>query len=91
MYIINIYSVNIVISLTLFLFIFLDNINESGGDMIIFIFSFIACILHEFALFIYIMISKRKNYRVFIVVLLLNIMYSLFMKYFGYDVRNLLS
>jgi hypothetical protein len=78
----NIY-VNIAISLISFVLIFYLNLAKSGGDIAIVIMSILFCLIQLFFLLVYGLITKKINFKLMLIVVVLQIVELVFFFSFG--------
>jgi len=83
--------INIIISLFVFSWIFYSFCKESGGDMIIIVYSIMFGIFHSLSILIIgKLFAKKIDFTLIGIILILIVFYIIIVSYFGIHIRNLI-
>ena len=80
--------INIIISITVFIFIFYSNMGKSGGDMAIVIMNFIFGFIQLISIFILGLFSKKINYKIIIAIICMQIIEIFVFINFGREINE---
>ncbi|TRW97020.1 hypothetical protein [Flavobacterium gawalongense] len=80
--------INIIISITVFIFIFYSNMGKSGGDMAIVIMNFIFGFIQLISVLILGLFSKKINYKIIIAIICMQIIEIFVFVNFGREINE---